>query len=211
MKRIGLTGGIATGKSYVASRLAAAGVPVVDADRLAREVVAPGTAGLDAVVARFGPEILTADGRLDRARLADMVFRDDTARRDLEAIIHPAVRRGVTQFFESLPNDTSVAVAEIPLLFETGREQSFDRVLVVACAPALQLERVMARDGVSRDAAARRVGAQLPIDEKVRRADDIIRTDGTLAETDAQVARFLDALRASVDDARDDPEPASGS
>jgi dephospho-CoA kinase len=198
MIRIALTGGIATGKSHVTDRLRAAGIAVVDADVLSREVVAPGTPGLAAIVERFGAEFVMADGLLDRARLGALVFRDDAARRDLEAIVHPAVRRGIEAFFSSLPTATAFAVADIPLLYETRRERYFDKVIVVACAPALQTDRVMARDGLSRADAERRVAAQLPIEEKVRRADFVIRTDGTFAETDAQVVRLLPRLQAIV-------------
>jgi dephospho-CoA kinase len=196
MRRIALTGGIATGKSYVVSRLRAAGVPVIDADVLAHEAVAPGTPGLESVVERFGAGVVTPAGELDRSRLADLVFRDDAARRDLENIIHPVVRRGIAEFFEQLPADTDLAVADIPLLFETHQERRFDHVIVVACAPETQIRRVMTRDRLSRDAAERRVAAQLPVEEKVRRADYVIRTDGAHSETDAQVAALLDALRA---------------
>ena len=194
MRRIGLTGGIATGKSHVVRLLRQARVPVVDSDVLARDAVAPGTVGLAAVVGRFGPEILTASGELDRTRLGDLIFRDTAARRDLEALVHPVVRRGIADFFRGLPPDTPLAVADIPLLFETRTERSFDQVIVVACAPATQIERIIARDGLSRDQAERRVAAQLPIEEKVRRADYVIRTDGTFAETDAQVAAVLARL-----------------
>jgi dephospho-CoA kinase len=124
------------------------------------------------------------------------VFRDAVARRDLEAIIHPVVRRGIAEFFRALPPDTPLAVADIPLLFETHGEGEFDKVLVVACHPVLQIERIMARDGLSREAAERRVAAQWPIAEKVRRADYVIRSDGPYAETDAQIAALLDSLRA---------------
>jgi dephospho-CoA kinase len=195
MLRIALTGGIASGKTHVTKRLREAGVAVVDADVLAREAVAPGTSGLAAVVERFGREILTSHGTLDRAQLGEKVFRDEAARHDLEAIIHPEVRRRMAEFFSALPLDTPFAVADIPLLFETGGEKAYDRVVVVACAPEAQIARVMARDGLSREAAERRVAAQLPIDEKVKRADDVIRTDGTFADTDEQVAQLLHSLR----------------
>jgi dephospho-CoA kinase len=195
MQRIGLTGGIATGKSYVVRRLRAAGVPVVDADVLAHEAIARGTPGLQAVVERFGNGVLTPDGDVDRARLGQIVFSDEAARRDLENIIHPVVRRGIAAFFDALPADTALAVADIPLLYETHRERHFNKIIVVACAPATQIERIMARDGLSREDAERRLAAQLPIEEKLRRADFVIRTDGTHEETDAQVTRLLDALR----------------
>jgi dephospho-CoA kinase len=195
MIRVALTGGIATGKSYVADRLRKAGVPVVDADVLAREAVAAGTPGLAAVSKRFGRDVLTASGELDRARLGEVVFSDASARRDLEAIVHPIVRARMGEFFDHLPAGTRVAVADIPLLYETGRERAFDKVIVAACTPATQIERIMARDRLSREAAQQRLAAQMPIDEKVKRADYVIRTDGTHAETDAQVERVLESLR----------------
>jgi dephospho-CoA kinase len=194
MIRVGLTGGIATGKSYVVRQFREAGVPVVDSDVLAREAVAPGTPGLAAIVARFGSEVLSG-AELDRARLGDIVFRDADARRDLEAIVHPVVRRGVAEFFSALAPDTPLAIADIPLLYETHGERGFDKIIVVACAPETQLTRIMARDGLTRDAAQRRVAAQLPVEEKVRRADYVIRTDGPYEETNAQVAAILAALR----------------
>ena len=195
MIKVGLTGGIATGKSYVVGRLRSAGIPIVDADVLARDAVAPGSAGLLAIVERFGREVLTTTGDLDRPALGRLVFSDETARRDLEAIVHPVVRRGIAEFFERLPADVPLAVADIPLLFETHQERRFDKVVVVACARATQIERVMARDGLSHDDAERRVAAQLPIEEKVRRADHVVRTDGTHADTDTQVAALLEELR----------------
>lgn len=195
MRRIALTGGIATGKSYIVRRLREAGIPVVDSDVLAREAVAAGTPGLRAIVERFGDDIVTATGDLNRAQLGEIVFRDEAARRDLEAIVHPVVRRGVAEFFATLPPDTPFAVADIPLLFETHGERNFDAVIVVACAPALQIARIMKRDGFAQETAERRVAAQLPIEEKARRADHVIRTDGSYEETNAQVAAVLDALR----------------
>jgi dephospho-CoA kinase len=195
MRRVALTGGIATGKSYVAARLARAGVPVVDADVAARAAVAPGSAGLGAVVDRFGHGVLSPEGALDRAKLGALVFADEQARRDLEAIIHPAVRATIENFFNTLPPDTPVAVADIPLLFETGRQSSFDVVVVVAAPPETQIARVMARDGLSRADAERRLAAQWPIENKVGLADEVIWTDGTYAQTDAQVDRLLARLR----------------
>jgi dephospho-CoA kinase len=195
MRRFALTGGIATGKSYVVSRLREAGVPVVDADVLAREAVAPGSPGLRAVVERFGPEIMTPDGTLDRARLAQVVFGDKQARRDLEAIVHPFVRARIDEFFAALPAHEPFGIADIPLLYETGRQRQFDQVIVVATSPENQIARIMRRDGLSQDDAQRRIESQLPIDAKVALADYVIRTDGTHAETDAQVGKLLAALR----------------
>jgi dephospho-CoA kinase len=198
MRRIGLTGGIATGKSYVAARLREAGIPVVDSDVLARDAVVPGGDGLAAVVARFGAGVLRPDGALDRQALSAIVFRDAAARRDLEAIVHPRVRAGTDAFFAALPPGTRVAVADIPLLFEAGRDTDFDEVVVVACDPRTQVERVMARDAASREDAERRLAAQWPIAEKVARADHVIRTDGTFADTDAQVGALVATWRRQV-------------
>jgi dephospho-CoA kinase len=195
MHRIGLTGGIATGKSHVAARLRESGIPVVDADVIAREVVAPATPGFDAVLARFGRDIVGIDGALDRRRLGSIVFANAQARHDLEAIVHPAVRRAIERFFNELPSATLFAVADIPLLYETGRAHEFARVIVVACEPATQISRVMARDLLSKEEAERRVRAQLSIEDKVQRADHVIRTDGTHAETDRQVEELVERLR----------------
>jgi dephospho-CoA kinase len=196
MLRVALTGGIGTGKSYVADRLATAGVPVVEADQLAREVVAPGTPALAAIAARFGPAVLDERGALRRDGLAAIVFADARAREDLEAIVHPAVRRGIDAFFAELPPMTDLAVADIPLLFETNRAADFDAVVVAACPPEMQVARVMARDGVAEEAVRQRMAAQLPIEAKVRRADYVIDTSGSFQDTDAAVDRVLDELRA---------------
>lgn len=194
-----LTGGIATGKSYCLAQFAARGVPVIDADRLARLVVAPGSPGLAAVVERFGPGMLRDDGSLDRAALAGLVFADRSARADLEAIVHPEVYRRIREWFGRLPPSTPVAIADIPLLFETGHEHDFDTVIVVACSPAEQLRRLKTRDGLGDESAHARLASQWPIDEKVRRADYLIRTDGTFAETDAALQQVWEALqRASL-------------
>lgn len=197
-RRIALTGGIATGKSYVLRRMHAAGLPIVDADLLAREVVAPGTPGLAAVASRFGGQILLPDGSLDRARLAEVVFKDAAARAELEAIVHPAVRDAIEQFFAGLPEGTPLGVADIPLLYETGREREFDTVVVAACPRELQLARVMARDGATREQAERRLAAQLPIEEKARRADYVIDTSGEYAATDVAIDAVIAALRTGL-------------
>ncbi|BCS33846.1 dephospho-CoA kinase [Luteitalea sp. TBR-22] len=196
--RVGLTGGIATGKSYVTRRLAEAGLPTIDADRLAREAVAPGTDGLRAVVARFGREVLTDGGALDRARLGAIVFADAAARADLEGIIHPEVRRRIDAWQRQLARQgyRGPAIADIPLLFETGRTADFDVVVVVACDPARQRERLMARDGLSAEAADVRLAAQWPIAEKVKAADEVVITDGTFDDTDAQVDALVARLHA---------------
>lgn len=191
IRKIALTGGIATGKTYVANRLRAAGVPMVDADILAREVVALGTPALAAIRQRFGPDVIRRDGTMDRIRVGQIIFKDKRARQDLEAIIHPAVQKAIDKYFATLPKKTPFAVADIPLLFETGRENQFSDVIVVACPRAMQLQRVMERNQLSKEDAERRLAAQWPIEKKVEKATHVIRTDGTFDETDAQVDRLI--------------------
>ena len=198
MLQAALTGGIATGKSYCLGRFEALGVPVIDADRLARLAVAPGSAGLFAVVQRFGPSVLREDGSLDRAALASIVFSDRTARADLEAIVHPDVYRRIREWFARMPPGTALAIADIPLLYETGHEHDFDATIVCACSPAEQLRRLVVRDGLSEEDARARLAAQWPIGEKVKRADFVIQTGGSFAETDAEVRRVYEALVASA-------------
>jgi dephospho-CoA kinase len=196
MLRIALTGGIATGKSYVRSRFEALGVPTIDADTLAREAVRPGTGALTRIVERFGPRVLDPDGTLNRRALGAVVFADEAARRELEAIVHPEVRQAIDAWFAGYDErGERFGVADIPLLFETGRETQFDLVLVTACSPEEQVRRVRHRDGLSETEARARVAAQLPIDEKVRRADRVIRTDGMHADTDRQVEALVAELR----------------
>lgn len=194
IRRIALTGGIATGKSYVAQKLKDAGVPVVDADVLSREVVAPGTPGLAAVRKRFGPDAVRRDGTMDRVRMAQIVFKDKRARLDLEAIIHPAVQKAIDQFFAALPKRTPFAVADIPLLFETGRDKQFEQVIVVACPREMQLQRLMERNKLSKDDAERRLTAQLPIEQKVAKGTHVIRTDQSFEDTDRQVEELIKRL-----------------
>ncbi len=198
MLRVALTGGIATGKSYCLQRFAALGAETIDADALAREAVAPGSAGLRAVADRFGAAILTADGALDRAALGRLVFADTKARAALEAIVHPEVYRRIREWYSNLPAATAVAIADIPLVFETGHNHDFDQVIVAACAPEEQLRRVMARDGVSESGARARLAAQWPIGEKVARATYVIWTDRGFAETDGQVRSVYARLNADA-------------
>ena len=194
MVRAALTGGIATGKSYCLGRFAALGAATIDADQLARQAVEPGTPGLQRVVERFGAGILREDGTLDRPALGRIVFADRSARADLEAIIHPEVYRRIGAWFANLPAGTRVAIADIPLLFETGQEHDFDCVIVAACSPAEQLRRVMSRDALNEPAARARLDAQWPIDAKIARADYVIRTDASFSETDLAVRRVFDGL-----------------
>ena len=194
MLRVGLTGGIATGKSFCLRRFATRGVPVIDADAVSRDVVAPGSVALESIRTRFGASVISADGNLDRAALASIVFADRTARADLESIIHPEVYRRINDWFANQPPGVRFAVADIPLLFETGHEHDFDYVIVCACEPFEQLRRLIERDGLTEEAARARLAAQWPIGEKIERADFVIRTDGTFDETDAQVTEVFQAL-----------------
>lgn len=195
MLRVALTGGIGTGKSYCLAMFAELGVPVADADQLAREAVAPGSAGLAAIVARFGPGMLKPDSTLDRQALGRLVFDDAAARAQLEAIIHPEVYRRIREWAANLPPGTRVAMADVPLLFETGHQHDFDRVVVCACDPSLQISRVVARDGLSEADARARLNAQWPIEEKAARADYVIRTDTSFADTDLQVRTIFERLQ----------------
>jgi dephospho-CoA kinase len=191
MLKVALTGGIATGKSHVLERFRHLGVPCLDADALAHGVMAPGTEATRAIAARFGAEILAADGSVNRKKLAVIVFADTSARRDLEAIVHPAVYRAIAaglRAFE-LIGDSPAAVVDVPLLYETGHAGDFDRVVATVCSPATQLARLGDR-GLSHADALQRLAAQMPAEEKAARADFLISTDGTPAETDAQVERL---------------------
>ena len=196
MLRVALTGGIATGKSHCLMELSALGAPVIDADALARNALAAGTPGLHAVVARFGAGVLHADGSLNRGSLARIVFSDPRARAALEAIVHPEVYRHIREWFANLPISTRVAVADIPLLFETGQEHEFDRVIVAACDPQEQVRRLIARNGLTEEEARARLAAQWPIAEKVARAYRVIWTDRGYEETNRQVRDVYDALSA---------------
>jgi dephospho-CoA kinase len=195
MKRIALTGGIATGKSYVLDQFRRRGIPCLDADSLAHGVMAPGTEATDAIAARFGPGIIAADGAVDRTKLGPLVFADPGARRDLEAIVHPAVYRAIEAGFRAfdLIGGAPFSVADIPLLYETGHGSDFDKVIVTACALDTQLERLRAR-GLSEADSRQRLAAQMPTEEKAARADFVIRTDGPPEETDRQVEAVYDAL-----------------
>ncbi len=192
MMRVAITGGIASGKSYCLEQFRRLGAEVIDADTVARDVVAAGTTGFDAVVSRFGASILDASGALDRAVLGHLVFNDANARRDLETIVHPLVYERIEAWFRALAeqsSSTAVAMADIPLLYETDRAGDFERVIVAACPRELQIAR-MGERGMTREEAERRLAAQLPIEDKVVRANHVIDTSISLAETDAQVGRI---------------------
>ena len=196
MLRVALTGGIATGKTHVLGRFAARHVPIVDADRIAHDVVRSGEPAWAAIRTRFGPDVFTGEGQLDRQRLATHVFADPAARADLETIVHPHVRRAIDAWFQQVAHDGAArfAVADIPLLFEMNRAEDFDRVVVTACDQDTQLRRLMARDELSEEDAERRLAAQLPTAHKVARADFVVQTGGPFQETDRQVDAIYRAL-----------------
>ena len=185
MLRVGLTGGIGSGKSTVADELTRRGAVIIDADRLAREVVEPGTPGLAQIVARFGDRVLVG-GRLDRAALAKIVFADPQARQELESIIHPAVRRRAAELEAAAPS-RSIVVHVIPLLVETGQAANFDVVVVVDVESEAQLDRLLARGGLSAEEARSRIAAQANRAQRLAAADVTLDNNGSLVELQAQV------------------------
>ncbi len=192
MHLFGLTGGIASGKSAVAARFAARGVPVVDADKLAREVVLPGTEGLAAIVQTFGADVLREDGTLDRQKLGDMVFADEGSRKKLNAIVHPRIAQlGAARTAELAASGEPVACYEAALLVENGLAEGFRPLVVVAASPAVQARRVEKRDGLDRARAEARITAQMPLDEKVRLADVVVHNEGTLDDLEREADRAL--------------------
>ena len=195
MLKIALTGGIATGKSYVLDQFRRYRVPCLDADALAHGVTSAGTEASAVIAARFGEQILDADGAVDRAKLGAIVFADSGARRDLEAIVHPAVYRAIAagvRAFE-LVGEYPLVVIDVPLLFETGHPKDFDKVIVASCPPELQLARLRER-GLTEEAARQRLVAQLPIAGKAAQADFVIATDRTFDDTDRQVEQVYRTL-----------------
>ncbi|MBX5476201.1 MAG: dephospho-CoA kinase [Clostridia bacterium] len=188
MYLIGLTGGIASGKSTAAAALRAAGAPVVDADALAREVVEPGRPAYDAIVRAFGPSVVRPDGRLDRAALGRLVFADEARRRELEAIVHPAVGAEIEAWLARQKDaGAPAAVLEIPLLFESGWDRRVDESWVIDVPVETQVERLVRRDGLSREEARARVAAQLPREERLRRATRVFFNDGDVESLKAAV------------------------
>lgn len=193
MTRIGLTGGIASGKSTVSRRLAEHGAVVVDADVLAREVVAPGTAGLAAVAREFGSAVLAPSGELDRPAVARLVFEDPLARLRLEAIVHPLVRRRAAEIEAAAPRG-SVVVHDIALLVESGQADDFDVVVVVDADERVQRQRLREQRGLSAEEAAGRIAAQAPRDRRLAAADHVIVNNGSRADLLARVDRLWDGL-----------------
>jgi dephospho-CoA kinase len=196
---VGLTGGIASGKSTFAAALRDLGAPVIDADRLAREEVRAGSPALAAIAAEFGPGTLGPDGELDRKAMADRVFADPGARRRLESIVHPAVRAAVAAETARLAAEGhALAFYDVPLLFERGLDREVDCVVVVHAPPEVQRARLRARDGLAEGEAEARLAAQWPIDEKARLADVVVDNRGDLAALREKARRVLEALRAGL-------------
>ena len=196
MVRVGLTGGVASGKSAVAAILSELGALVIDADVLAREAVAPGTDGLREVVEAFGPEVLTADGQLDRPAMGAIVFADEGRRRALEAVIHPRVRARGAELEAAAPPGT-VVVHDIPLLAETGQADSFDAVLVVDVPVETQVSRMVGLRGMSRQEAEARIAAQATREQRLAVATHVIDNTGTWEDLRDRVTEVFAQLSAT--------------
>ncbi len=199
MHLFGLTGGIASGKSTVATRLRELRVPVIDADELARAVVAPGTDGLRQLVEAFGAGILAPSGGLDRKTLARLVFSDDQARRRLNQITHPRIATRTNEIAVELARaGESLACYEAALIVENGLADAFRPLIVCSCPEGTQSARLQARDGLSAEDALARIRAQKPLQEKIRVADHVIDTNGSIESTREQTDRVLAAIRAAL-------------
>ena len=194
MLRVGLTGGIGAGKSEVSRRLAAQGAVVIDADLIAREVVAPGTDGLAEVIEAFGPGVLAADGSLDRAVLGDIVFADSGKLATLNSIVHPRVGARMRQLEQSAW-PAAVLVHDVPLIAENGLADAYDLVVVVDVPPRAQLERLVRLRGMTREQARARIAAQADRQARLAIADIVVDNSGSLAELDRQVGELWTELR----------------
>lgn len=196
MLKVGLTGSIAVGKSFVLGILAELGAHVIDADAIAREVVRPGTEGLQLVRHAFGDAVLAHDGTLDRAKLATIVFADESKRTQLNSILHPLIiaeqDRRIREIAQHDPD--GLVIIDAALMIESGGYRRLDKLIVAHCRPEIQLERLMARDQLSREAAEQRINAQMPQKEKKKFADYLIDTSGDYAETRAQVEAIFAQL-----------------
>ena len=196
MLLVGLTGGIGSGKSTVARMLEERGAVVFDADLLAREAVEPGTSGHTAVIDRFGADVLAPGGELDREALASIVFADPSARRDLEQIVHPEVRRLFAEGSEAYRDTDRIVVFSAPLLVESGMHTAFEILVVVSATVAMQIERLMRQRGMSEAAIRARIDAQAPLEDKAAVADILVDNGGTLDELEGQVERLWHDLSA---------------
>ncbi len=193
--KIGLTGSIACGKSTVSAYLKELGYPIVDADAISRSLTAPGGAALPALREAFGDGVFDGDA-LNRRALGTLVFSDAAARERLNALLHPMIIAAVTRELDALDSADTLVFGDIPLLYECGMERMFARIWVVSAPQTAQLERLQTRDGLTREEALRRIASQMPQEEKLRRADAVISTDGPLGCANAQVDALLAALAA---------------
>jgi dephospho-CoA kinase len=194
--KVGLTGGIACGKTVVRRRLEERGIPTLDADAVVHRLLQPGTDVTRRIAERFGGSVIARDGSVDRRALGAVVFSDEEARKKLNAIVHPGVWREIERFFAQREKASDpVAVVDAALMIETGSYRRYDRVVVVHCRPELQLERLMARDGLSREDALRRMSSQMPIEEKLPFADFLVDTSGSIEETLKQADELISHLR----------------
>ena len=194
MLLVGLTGGIGSGKSTVARLLEKRGAVVFDADLLAREAVEPGTPGHAAVIERFGADVLAPGGELDREALASIVFADPAARRDLEQIVHPEVRRLFAEGSEAYRDTDRVVVFSAPLLVETGMHTAFEVLVVVSATVVTQIERLMRQRGMSEPSIRARIDAQAPLEDKAAAADFLVDNEGSLDELESQVEQLWNDL-----------------
>jgi dephospho-CoA kinase len=189
---IGLTGGIASGKSTVTKMIRELGIPVIDADQVARDVVKVGEEAYTQIVATFGQDILQTNGEIDRAKLGAIVFHNEQERKKLNAIVHPAVRRRMmAEKEEYVQSGAKTIVLDIPLLFESELTHLIDKVIVVYVDDEVQLERLMKRNGFSKEEALARIRSQMPLHEKVKKADAVINNNGTVEETKQQLLQIL--------------------
>ena len=195
MLLVGLTGGIGSGKTTVARMLEACGAVVFDADLLARDAIAVGTPGRERVLERFGPNVLAPGGDIDRDALAAVVFADPAARRDLEAIVHPEIRRLFAEGAEAYEDTDAVVVFSAPLLVETGMHTAFEVLVVVSAPTETQVDRLLRGRGMSESAIRQRIDAQVPLEEKAAVADVLIDNEGTLEELEGQIDRVWAELR----------------
>src|SRR4051794_34612514 len=197
MLKVGLTGSIAVGKSFVSDVFRRLGCVVIDADQIARDVVRPGTPGLEAVVAAFGTDVLNEDGSLNRKALGGIIFGDPARRKDLEAILHPLIIREqealAARYHEQYPE--AIIIIDAALMIESGSYKRFNRVIVVTCRPEIQIERLIARDGCSREEALLRISSQMPQEEKVKFADFVIDTSDGFEYAAEQVRGVYNALQ----------------
>ncbi|WP_283621265.1 dephospho-CoA kinase [Limosilactobacillus avium] len=196
-KVVGLTGGIASGKSTVSQMLSQVGLPIVDADQVAHRLQQPGQLGLSELVGQFGREILTADGHLNRGALGKMAFSDAGVRHQLNAIMQPLIRETIMdQLAAFKKQDIPFVILDAPLLFEQGYDQECDLIVVVTVSHDCQVQRLMSRNGYTRAVAEQRIAAQWPLAKKSRQADVVINNDGSLDELRRQVAKLVDYLGA---------------